>query len=265
MVGASAPGVAAAAASLGGGLSRGLGRGRGGAAIAAGSSATAGSAGDDFTSTGSVSGAGVGAAGAAASSGVGASTSIELPTIAMLFGRSSLGGGGAPCNRASKGSSTTAPCSPTESRNAATFPSVDGFTAALISLSDTRGRRRFRAKFRARERLSRSPSRPIHPGWLRCSSVTYLQYAPSSRLAIRAPRPRSSTDLAIRGPLAPQGCQRNDVGRDAGAGRLFLRFFEAHGAPQREVEQVRGPHVAERGEHVGAHRQILVVQRREQL
>jgi len=28
-----------------------------------------------------------------------------------------------------------------------------------------------------------------------------LQYAPSSRLAIRAPRPRSSTDLAIRGPL----------------------------------------------------------------
>jgi hypothetical protein len=29
-----------------------------------------------------------------------------------------------------------------------------------------------------------------------------LQYAPSSRLAIRAPRPRSSTDLAIRGPLA---------------------------------------------------------------
>src|SRR5687768_17653654 len=28
-----------------------------------------------------------------------------------------------------------------------------------------------------------------------------LQYAPSSRLAIRAPRPRSSTDLTIRGPL----------------------------------------------------------------
>src|SRR4051795_12078265 len=41
----------------------------------------------------------------------------------------------------------------------------------------------------------------MHPGWLRCSSVTYRQYAPSSRLAIRAPRPRSSTDLAIRGPL----------------------------------------------------------------
>jgi len=29
----------------------------------------------------------------------------------------------------------------------------------------------------------------------------YLQYAPSTRLAIRAPGPRSSTDLAIRGPL----------------------------------------------------------------
>ncbi len=41
----------------------------------------------------------------------------------------------------------------------------------------------------------------MHLGWLRCSSVTYLQHAPSSRLAIRAPRPRSSTDLAIRGPL----------------------------------------------------------------
>src|SRR5450432_228398 len=58
------------------------------------------------------------------------------------------------------------------------------------------------AALRARERLSRSPSRPSHPGWLRCSSVTYQQYAPSSRLASRAPRPRSSTDLAIRGPLA---------------------------------------------------------------
>jgi len=44
----------------------------------------------------------------------------------------------------------------------------------------------------------------MHPGWLRCSSVTYQQYAPSSRLASRAPRPRSSTDLAIRGPLAPK-------------------------------------------------------------
>src|SRR5476651_653622 len=55
---------------------------------------------------------------------------------------------------------------------------------------------------RAREWPSRSPSRPMHPGWLRCSSVTYQRYAPSSRLASRAPRARSSTDLAIRGPLA---------------------------------------------------------------
>jgi hypothetical protein len=55
---------------------------------------------------------------------------------------------------------------------------------------------------RAREWLSRSLSRPMHPGGLRCSSVTYQQYAPSSRLASRAPRPRSSTDLAIPGPLA---------------------------------------------------------------
>gem|GEM_PF-2450655 len=32
-----------------------------------------------------------------------------------------------------------------------------------------------------------------------------LQSAPSSRLAIRAPRPRSSTDLAIRGPNPTRG------------------------------------------------------------
>jgi len=101
----------------------------------------------------------------------------------------------------------------------------------------------------AREWLSRSPSRPMHRGWLRCSSVTYPQYAPSSRLASRAPRPRSSialvamyrgwlrcssvtypqyapssrlasraprprssTDLAIRGPLA--ALNSKDRGRD---------------------------------------------------
>jgi hypothetical protein len=52
------------------------------------------------------------------------------------------------------------------------------------------------------EWLSRSLSRPMHPAWLRCSSVTYEQYASSSRLASRAPGPRSATDLAIRGPLA---------------------------------------------------------------
>jgi hypothetical protein len=62
---------------------------------------------------------------------------------------------------------------------------------------------RSRTTVRAREWLSRSPSRPRHPGfpgWLRCGSVTYQQYAPSSRLASRASRPRSSTDLAIPGP-----------------------------------------------------------------
>jgi hypothetical protein len=58
----------------------------------------------------------------------------------------------------------------------------------------------FFLSLRARERLSRSPSRSMHPRWRRCSSVKYEQYAPSSRLAIRAPRPRSSTDSTFRGP-----------------------------------------------------------------
>ena len=31
-------------------------------------------------------------------------------------------------------------------------------------------------------------SRAGHPGWRRCSSLTYSRYARSSRLAIRAPR-----------------------------------------------------------------------------
>src|SRR5258705_6137418 len=36
-------------------------------------------------------------------------------------------------------------------------------------------------------------------GWLRCSSVTYSRYAPSSRLAIRAPRrPRCDNELLRR-------------------------------------------------------------------
>jgi hypothetical protein len=38
-------------------------------------------------------------------------------------------------------------------------------------------------------RISTSTWRPIHPVRLRCSSVTYVKYAPSSRLAGRAPRP----------------------------------------------------------------------------
>jgi len=42
----------------------------------------------------------------------------------------------------------------------------------------------------------------LSPGPSRLASLllSYIQYAPSLRLAIRAPRPRSSTDLAIRGP-----------------------------------------------------------------
>ena len=38
-------------------------------------------------------------------------------------------------------------------------------------------------------RISATFGRPIHPGRLRCSSVTYVEYAPSSRLAVRASRP----------------------------------------------------------------------------
>jgi len=36
--------------------------------------------------------------------------------------------------------------------------------------------------------------------------LSYIPAAPSSRLAIRAPRPRSSTDFAIRGPLLTVEC-----------------------------------------------------------
>ena len=46
----------------------------------------------------------------------------------------------------------------------------------------------------------------MHPGWLRCSSLTYAQYARSSRLASRAPR-RSRCDagfhLGLLGAVAP--------------------------------------------------------------
>src|SRR5450432_3484849 len=79
---------------------------------------------------------------------------------------------------------------------------------------------------RAREWLGRSPSRPMHPGWLRCSSVTYQQYAPSSRLAIRAPRPRSSTDLAIPGPLALGFQGFSDVAQVFGGGELVVEGAE---------------------------------------
>ena len=75
---------------------------------------------------------------------------------------------------------------------------------------------------RAREWLSRSLSRPLHPGWLRCSSVKYQQYAPSSRLASRAPRSRSSTDSTIRGPSARSNLVRalTRFLRNACSGRL---------------------------------------------
>ena len=44
--------------------------------------------------------------------------------------------------------------------------------------------------------------RRLHPGWLRCSSLTYARYARSSRLASRAPR-RSRCDAGFhRGLLA---------------------------------------------------------------
>jgi hypothetical protein len=74
------------------------------------------------------------------------------------------------------------------------------YSGADFNLGDSNWKRGMYLVVRAREWLSRSPSRPIHPGWLRCSSVTYCKYAPSSRLALRAPRTGSSTDLAIRGP-----------------------------------------------------------------
>ena len=78
--------------------------------------------------------------------------------------------------------------------------------AAQSSTSAQSGRdarlRCFGTRFSIREKLGHSAMcRILSPGWLRCSSVTYQRYAPSSRLAVRAPRLRSSTDLAIRGPL----------------------------------------------------------------
>ena len=52
-------------------------------------------------------------------------------------------------------------------------------------------------------------SRAGHPGWLRCSSLTYSRYARSSRLAIRAPRSgtyatnHGDRTLAARGESPP--------------------------------------------------------------
>ena len=60
-------------------------------------------------------------------------------------------------------------------------------------------------------------SRAGHPGWRRCSSLTYAQYARSSRLAIRAPRSGTyATHHASRG-LAMSGEGR--TGAHGGGGR----------------------------------------------
>src|SRR5437773_3886243 len=51
-------------------------------------------------------------------------------------------------------------------------------------------------------------SRAGHPGWLRCSSLTYFRYARSSRLAIRAPRSGTYATNhcygTLVGPIAPR-------------------------------------------------------------
>ena len=49
----------------------------------------------------------------------------------------------------------------------------------------------------------------MHPGWLRCSSVEYGQYAPSSRLAIRAPG-RSRCDAGFHRGLLERFQNRAD-------------------------------------------------------
>lgn len=40
----------------------------------------------------------------------------------------------------------------------------------------------------------------MHPGWLRCSSLTYSRYARSSRLASRAPRHPVRHTYSVTGP-----------------------------------------------------------------
>ena len=44
-----------------------------------------------------------------------------------------------------------------------------------------------------------SASRAGHPAWRRCSSLTNPRFARSSRLASRAPRPRSTTGMTDTG------------------------------------------------------------------
>src|SRR5205809_702839 len=47
-------------------------------------------------------------------------------------------------------------------------------------------------------------SRAGHPGWLRCSLLTYFRYARSSRLAIRAPRSGTYATNHCYGTLGPR-------------------------------------------------------------
>ena len=57
------------------------------------------------------------------------------------------------------------------------------------------------------------------PSRLASLLLSYIQqYAPSSRLAKRAPRPRSSTDLAIRGPLAHRAREVTRIGKGCPVG-----------------------------------------------
>src|SRR5438093_13413861 len=49
-------------------------------------------------------------------------------------------------------------------------------------------------------------SRAGHPGWLRCSSLTYSRYARSSRLAIRAPRSGTYATNHCYGTLGTAAC-----------------------------------------------------------
>jgi hypothetical protein len=66
--------------------------------------------------------------------------------------------------------------------------------------------------------MPKSVALAADPSQLASLLLSYIpRYAPSSRLAIGAPQPRSSTDLAIRGPLLHDGQVRDElVGRRGG-------------------------------------------------
>src|SRR5213592_4698092 len=56
-------------------------------------------------------------------------------------------------------------------------------------------------------------SRAGHPGWLRCSSLTYSRYARSSRLAIRAPRSGTYATNHCYGTLETQTRRKTELAR----------------------------------------------------